>query len=363
MPGRESRTGYDASPGCAGFDRSSRSVLFRAPAMIAYHSDQFELPLPPGHRFPMAKYARLRERLSRAPAIELCVPEPATDDQLLTVHTPDYIARVTEGRLRSDEVRRIGFPWSPGLVERSRRSVGATLSAARVALVDGVAANLAGGTHHASADRGQGYCVFNDAAVTIGTLRAEGLVGRAAVWDCDVHHGNGTAAIFAGADDVMTVSLHGAKDFPAIKPPSTLDLPLARGTDDAGFLHAVRIAAGEITRSHWDEGRFDLMVYLAGADPLATDSLGSLAVSKAGLRERDRLVFETAVDLRTPVAVCMGGGYSPRIDDIVDAHAATVLTAARYADPIAAAVAERNESLRPSPAASPASRGRREHRP
>lgn len=331
--------------------------------MLAFHSDQFELPLPPGHRFPMAKYERLRRRLEFEASVQLCVPEPATDEQLRLAHCPDYVRRVVDGRLSPTEVRRIGFPWSRKMVERSRRSVGATLGAARAALVDGTAANLAGGTHHASADRGQGYCIFNDAAVTIRTLQAEGQITRAVVWDCDVHHGNGTAAIFAGADDVMTVSLHGAKDFPAIKPPSTLDLPLARGTDDAGFLHAVRIAAGEITRSHWDEGRFDLMVYLAGADPLATDSLGSLAVSKAGLRERDRLVFETAVDLRTPVAVCMGGGYSPRIDDIVDAHAATVLTAARYADPIAAAVAERNESLRPSPAASPASRGRREHRP
>ena len=331
--------------------------------MLAFHSDQFELPLPPGHRFPMAKYERLRRRLEFEASVQLRVPEPATDEQLRLAHCPDYVRRVVDGRLSPTEVRRIGFPWSRKMVERSRRSVGATLGAARAALVDGTAANLAGGTHHASADRGQGYCIFNDAAVTIRTLQAEGQITRAVVWDCDVHHGNGTAAIFAGADDVMTVSLHGAKDFPAIKPPSTLDLPLARGTDDAGFLHAVRIAAGEITRSHWDEGRFDLMVYLAGADPLATDSLGSLAVSKAGLRERDRLVFETAVDLRTPVAVCMGGGYSPRIDDIVDAHAATVLTAARYADPIAAAVAERNESLRPSPAASPASRGRREHRP
>ena len=331
--------------------------------MLAFHSDQFELPLPPGHRFPMAKYERLRRRLEFEASVQLCVPEPATDEQLRLAHCPDYVRRVVDGRLSPTEVRRIGFPWSRKMVERSRRSVGATLGAAQAALVDGTAANLAGGTHHASADRGQGYCIFNDAAVTIRTLQAEGQITRAVVWDCDVHHGNGTAAIFAGADDVMTVSLHGAKDFPAIKPPSTLDLPLARGTDDAGFLHAVRIAAGEITRSHWDEGRFDLMVYLAGADPLATDSLGSLAVSKAGLRERDRLVFETAVDLRTPVAVCMGGGYSPRIDDIVDAHAATVLTAARYADPIAAAVAERNESLRPSPAASPASRGRREHRP
>ena len=285
----------------------------------------------------MAKYERLRRRLEQEPSIELRLPEPATDEQLMRAHCPDYVHRVVAGRLSPTEVRRIGFPWSRKMVERSRRSVGATLGAARAALTDGAAANLAGGTHHASSDRGQGYCIFNDAAVTIRTLQADGQITRAVVWDCDVHHGNGTAAIFSGCDDVMTVSLHGAKDFPAVKPPSTLDLPLARGTDDAGFLHAVRLAAAEIKRSHWDDGRFDLMIYLAGADPLATDALGSLAVSKLGLRERDRLVLETAIELGTPVAVCMGGGYSPRIDDIVDAHAATVLAAARYADRIAAA--------------------------
>ena len=296
-------------------------------AVLAFHADQFVLPLPPGHRFPMDKYRRLRERLAAAPQITLRTPEPATDADLLTAHTADYVARVIEGRLTSAEVRRIGFPWSPGMVERSRRSVGATLSAARAALCDGAAANLAGGTHHASADRGQGYCVFNDAAVTIGALRRDGLIGRAAVWDCDVHHGNGTAAIFAGDDDVFTISLHGAKDFPAVKPPSDLDLPLAAGTDDRGYLHAVRIAARELAA----QPPVDLLIYLAGADPLSTDGLGSLAVSKPGLRQRDRIVFDTARELRLPVAVAMGGGYSPRIDDIVDAHEQTVLLAAEYA--------------------------------
>ena len=298
--------------------------------MKAFHSDQFVLPLPPGHRFPMAKYARLRERLSQEPRIRLNVPDAATDAELLTVHDADYHRRVVAGRLTAVEVRRIGFPWSPQMVERSRRSVGATLAAARSALSHGVAANLAGGTHHASADRGQGYCVFNDAAVAIGTLRDEGRIGRAVVWDCDVHHGNGTAMIFADDPATMTVSLHGAKDFPAIKPPSTLDLPLPRGTDDRAYLQALRIASTEILERHRTEGPFDLMVYLAGADPLATDTLGSLALTKGGLRRRDRHVMDTAAAMNVPVAICMGGGYSPNIDDIVDAHASTILVATEY---------------------------------
>ena len=297
--------------------------------MIAFHSDQFELPLPEGHRFPMAKYERLRRRLAANRAIELRVPEPATDSQLLTAHEPDYLARVKEGRLTREEVRRIGFPWSPQMVERSRRSVGATLSAARVALQQGVAVNLAGGTHHAMAGRGQGYCVFNDAGVTIGTLREEGLISRAVVWDCDVHHGNGTAAIFAADEETFTISLHGAKDFPAKKPPSDLDFPLPPGTGDRDYLASLRIAAAALA----DRPRPDLLIYLAGADPLASDALGSLSLSKGGLLQRDRIVLETAAERRIPVAIAMAGGYSPRIDDIVDVHEATVKLAATFAHP------------------------------
>lgn len=298
--------------------------------MLAFHSDTFTLPLPESHRFPMAKYARLRERLLAErilPPGSLRIPEAATRSELALVHDPEYVDRVFAGTLTAAEVRAIGFPWSTGLVERSVRSVGATLAAARAALADGIAVNLAGGTHHASRDRGEGYCVFNDVAVAARVLRAEGIVRRIAIVDLDVHQGNGTAAIFSGEPDVFTLSLHGANNFPFRKVDGDLDLALPDGTDDGVYLAALSDALARL-----DE-RFDpeFVFYLAGADPYRGDRFGRLALSKAALAERDRRVFERYRGRGLAVAVAMAGGYAPDVEDIVDIHAETVRLAAAFA--------------------------------
>ncbi|HEX9179888.1 MAG TPA: histone deacetylase [Burkholderiales bacterium] len=295
--------------------------------MKIYYSDQFVLPLPPGHRFPMAKYAMLRQRVAEAglvPSASLLAPLAARDEELLRAHDADYLARVVHGALEPAEVRRIGFPWSHQMVERSRRSAGATLAAARAALAEGCGVNLAGGTHHAFRGRGEGYCVFNDAAVAARAMQAEGRVGRVAVIDCDVHQGNGTASILAGDDSVFTFSIHGAKNFPFRKEASDLDVELPDGTVDDAYLEALeRGLAQTLVRS-----RPGLAIYLAGADPWRDDRLGRLALSKQGLRERDRLVLGTLREQGIPVAVCMAGGYGRVIEDTVDIHFQTVETAA-----------------------------------
>lgn len=294
--------------------------------MHAFYCDHFVLPLPPGHRFPMEKYALLRERVAREGRDELHVPPPATDDQLLRVHDAGYVRRVTEGSLTPDEVRRIGFPWSPQLVERSRRSVGGTVAAARAALRDGVSVNLAGGTHHAFADRGEGFCVFNDVAVAARDIQSAGGVGQVAVLDLDVHQGNGTAAIFHGDDSVFTLSVHGANNFPFRKEASDLDIELPDGSGDAPFLQAVedgvQVALGS---------RPDLAFFLAGADPFEGDRLGRLGVSKEGMARRDALVLDLCRHHRVPVAVVMSGGYGRDVNDTVDIHFATVRAASARA--------------------------------
>jgi acetoin utilization deacetylase AcuC-like enzyme len=298
--------------------------------MRIHYCDTFVLPLPEGHRFPMAKYRLLREAVE-AEGIggegALRVPEAAPDADLLRVHAPDWVQRVAAGTLAPAEIRRIGFPWSPGLVERSRRSVGGTLAAARAALEDGASANLAGGTHHAFPDRGEGFCVFNDVAVAIRALQAEGRVQRAAVVDLDVHQGNGTAAIFRDDPDVFTASVHGAGNFPFHKEPGDLDLPLPDGTGDAPFLAAVETALAAAL----DRGRPELLFYLAGADPFEGDRLGRLAVTREGLAERDRIVTETARRAGIPLAVVMGGGYAHDVADTVAIHLSSVRTAADLA--------------------------------
>ncbi len=291
--------------------------------MKAFYSDTFVLPLPAGHKFPMAKYTRLRERLlleGIVDAVRMHIPDAATDLELHRVHDPAYVARVVEGRLDPAEVRRIGFPWSEAMVERSRRSAGATLAACRAALVDGLGINLAGGTHHAFADRGEGFCVFNDAAVAARGMQAEGRARRAVVLDCDVHQGNGTAAIFRGDDTVFTFSIHGAGNFPYRKENSDLDIALPDGTGDDAYLEALdRGIAASI-----ESARADLAIYLSGADPHEGDRFGRLKLTKDGLRERDRRVFEACRRAGLPVAVAMAGGYGREVEDTVDVHVATV---------------------------------------
>lgn len=291
--------------------------------MKAFYANNFAMPLPDGHRFPIAKYSRLRQRVQDSGLIpdgSLQQAEPASDEQLLRVHTKEYLHKVKHGELSEREIRRIGFPWSMELVERSRRSVGASLAACRAALQDGMAANLAGGTHHAYPDHGEGFCVFNDVAVAALSMQAEGLARRVLVIDCDVHQGNGTAAIFAGNDSVFTFSIHGAKNFPFHKETGDLDIALADGCEDEAYLQA--LASGlEVSL---ERAGADLAVYIAGADPYLRDRLGRMAVSKAGLLERDRMVFAACHTTGLPVAIVMGGGYSPNIDDIVDIHFQTI---------------------------------------
>ncbi|MGC8951231.1 histone deacetylase family protein [Chloroflexus sp.] len=295
--------------------------------MRVFYSDTFVLPLPPGHRFPMEKYALLRERViadNIVPFDRLHVPEPASVDELVRVHTPAYIERVMTGRLTGAEIRRIGFPWSPQMVERSRRSAGATIAACRVALQEGVGVNLAGGTHHAFADAGAGYCVFNDAAVAARAMQAEGRARRIAIIDCDVHQGDGTAAIFANDPTVFTFSIHGAHNFPFRKQQSDLDIALPDTTGDAAYLDALEWGL----RQTFAAAKPDLVIYLAGADPYYDDRLGRLSLTKAGLAERDRLVFGYCRSAGVPVAVTMAGGYARQINDTVDIHAHTVAAAA-----------------------------------
>lgn len=292
-----------------------------------YYTDQFVLPLPPGHRFPMAKYARVRERVEAAGLGELHVPEPATPQQLALAHDPDYVARVCAGRLTAAELRDIGFPWSPAMVERSLRSTGATISAARSALDDGLAVNLAGGTHHAFRDRGQGYCVFNDAAVAARVMQAEGRIRRAVIVDCDVHQGDGTAAILARDPSIFTFSIHGAHNFPFKKENSDLDIHLPDRTGDDDYLAALEYGLTEAL------GRAtpDLAIYLAGADPYEGDRIGRLAVTMGGLARRDHLVLATCQRAGLPVAVTMAGGYARELADVVAIHTRTVEIAAEVA--------------------------------
>lgn len=300
--------------------------------MKLFYADHFVLPLPEGHRFRMEKYSRLRERLAASARFgpgDFLVPEAASDDEIRHAHDDAYLRRVVGGTLGAAEQRRIGFPWSAQMVERSRRSAGATLSACRAALVDGCAANLAGGTHHAHRDFGSGFCVFNDAAIAALTMRAEARVRRVAIIDCDVHQGDGTAAILAGEPDVFTFSIHGAKNFPFRKARSDLDIELPDATADETYLDALRRGLDAV----FERISPELVIYLAGADPYRDDRLGRLALSIDGLVARDALVFAECAVRQIPVAVAMAGGYARQIDDTVTIHANTVLAASRFAAP------------------------------
>ncbi len=297
--------------------------------MRCYPCDRYPLPLPEGHRFPIEKYARLRLRLEEQAAagadLQLIEPHAATPDELRRVHCSDYLGRVFAGRLSEVEVRRIGFPWSEQLVERSLRSTGAAVDAAVAAVEDGMAASLAGGTHHAGADWGEGFCVFNDTAVAAREVQAQGLAERVLIIDLDVHQGNGTAAIFADDSSVFTMSMHGARNFPLRKVSSSLDVPLEDGTGDEEYLQLLEPAVDE----SFTRARPDLVLYIAGADPYEGDRLGRLRLSRAGLLARDRLVLTAAKEQGVPLAIVCGGGYCEDIDAIAEIHTATMLEAAR----------------------------------
>lgn len=270
----------------------------------------------------------LRERVSVGySGIRLLEPEPLSDQALAIAHAPDYIRRLATGDLSRKEMMAIGFPWSPQMVERSRRSAGATVMACRAALRDGASVNLAGGTHHAYADRGEGFCCFNDVVLAARMMRDEGRAGRTLIIDLDVHQGNGSAAMTRNDPDIFTFSMHGAGNYPFVKEVSDLDIELADGTGDDEYLGLLDRALDEI------KTRFDpqLIIYLAGADPFHDDRLGRLDLTKAGLLARDQRVFDYATRHGLPVAVAMGGGYSRNIQDTVDVHFQTVGCALQHA--------------------------------
>jgi len=302
--------------------------------MHAYYADQFVLPLPEGHRFPMAKYRMLRDRLAaHLPGVAMQVAPPASDAELALVHNPAYIDDIEHGTLPAAAQREIGFPWSPAMAERARRSVGATVHASRAALRDGIAGNLAGGTHHSYAHKGGGFCVFNDVAVAARLMQAEQPRRGAgapplqvAVIDLDVHQGNGTAHIFHGDDSVFTLSLHGARNFPFRKEPSDLDVELPDACGDDEYLLALEQALGAL------EQRFapQLVFYLAGADPHEGDRLGRLALTHDGLEARDRRVFDWAWHRRVPLVLAMAGGYGRDMEDTLRAQMTTWQVAMQY---------------------------------
>ena len=291
--------------------------------MRAFYSDHFVLPLPEGHKFPMAKYSRLRERILVEGIIspnDLYEAPLATIDDLHLAHAPEYVDAVLTGTVPHEIQRRIGFPWSPQMVERSRRSVGATIAAAHAALDDGVAANLAGGTHHAFADRGEGFCVFNDVAVAVRSLQHSGTVHNVAIVDLDVHQGNGTARLFENDPDVFTFSMHGDNNYPFHKESSRLDVGLPDGCDDSFYL-------GELARhldAVLDAAQPDLVCYLGGADPYSGDRFGRLKLSMDGLRRRDRMLFETCYRRSLPVVLTLAGGYAADLQDIATIHLNTL---------------------------------------
>lgn len=284
------------------------------------------MQLPEGHRFPIAKYAAIREGvIARAllPATALAEPDRCERSSLGLVHTGAYVDAVFDGTLGPGEVRRLGFPWSPSLRERSLRTAQGTVEAARDALERGLGMNLAGGTHHAFADRGEGFCVFNDVAIAVRVLQLEGRIRRAAIVDLDVHQGNGTARIFAADADVFTFSMHGEKNYPFLRERSRLDVELPDGCGDAEYLARLDEHLGPVL----DAAAADLVFYLAGADPYRHDRFGRLGLGKEGLRARDRAVFGACRRRGLPVVLTLAGGYARELADIVDIHCATVAEA------------------------------------
>ena len=297
-------------------------------ALHCWTSARYTVALPPGHRFPIEKYALLRDAVVASGLVTaetLHEPARASVDALRLVHTERYIAALSTGTLGEAEQRRIGLPWSESLVERSFRAVGGTCEAARAALDRGVTMNLAGGTHHAFPDHGEGFCVFNDVAVAIRLLQRDGHIRRAAVIDLDVHQGNGTHAVFAGDDSVFTFSMHGGRNFPFHKVPGTLDIELEDGTGDDAYLDALASALPTVIA----RAAPDLVLYLAGSDPHEGDRLGRLRVTFDGLARRDAMVLDACREVGIPVAITIAGGYGRDIRDSVQAHLNTVRIAAQ----------------------------------
>jgi acetoin utilization deacetylase AcuC-like enzyme len=290
--------------------------------MLICYTPRYYADIGEGHVFPIRKFELVCRKLMAEGTLraeDLYEPQPAALEDVLLVHTDGYVTRLRAGALTEREVRRLGLPWSKALVRRSFLAASGTINAARFALAEGVGSNLAGGTHHAFADHGEGFCVLNDVAIAVRALRRDGLISRAAVVDLDVHQGNGTATIFAEDPSVFTFSMHGAKNYPLFKTRSTLDVGLADGTGDEEYLRAL---AENLPRVFAHEP--DLVFYLGGADPYAGDKLGRLSLSMAGLRARDEFVLRECRRRNLPVATVMSGGYAANIDDTVEIHCNTI---------------------------------------
>ena len=299
-------------------------------ALHCWTSARYTIPLPEGHRFPIAKYAMLRDAVLASgivPPSNVHEPERASRDALRLVHTERYIHGVLTGTLTAEEQRRIGLPWSEALAERSFRAVGGTCEAAAAALEHGVTMNLAGGTHHAFPDHGEGFCVFNDVAVAIRTLQRDGRIRRAAIVDLDVHQGNGTHAIFEGDSTVFTFSMHGGRNYPFHKVAGSLDVELADGTGDDVYLELLSRALPGVLAA----AEPDLVIYLAGSDPHEGDRLGRLCLTFDGLARRDAMLLDACREVGIPVAITIAGGYGRNIADSVQAHVNTVRVAAGFA--------------------------------
>ena len=301
-------------------------------SLHAWSSAQYVIALPDGHRFPIAKYALLRDAVVAegvVGAAQLHDPQRAALEDVRRVHDPAYVERLVGGTMPAAEQRALGFPWSPGLVERSFRAAGGTLEAAAHALDAGIAMNLAGGTHHAFASRGEGFCVLNDVAIAVRARRARGRITRAAVVDLDVHQGNGTHAIFAGDADTFTFSMHGRRNYPFRKVAGRLDVELEDGTQDTEYLERLADALPQVLAA----ARADLVFYLAGADPHEGDTLGRLGLTFDGLMRRDALVLEACRAVGVPVAIAIAGGYGRDILDTVRVHVNTARVARSFLSP------------------------------
>jgi len=289
-----------------------------------YSSDQYTVPLPEKHRFPMSKYQLLRDTLIKQNLVQpdqIHVPPAATVAQLCLVHHESYVNKVLSGQLNEQEIRRLGFPWSTQLMERAKRSVGGTLAAAHSALEDGISGNLAGGTHHAHADFGSGYCTFNDVAVSILYLQQKQKIKRALVIDLDVHQGDGTAVIFENDPTVFTFSMHGEHNFPFRKAQSDLDVSLSNGVADSVYLDRLNQFLPQVI----EQAKPEIVFYLAGADPLHSDRLGKLNLSLQGLKDRDRRVISTCFSEKIPIVCVLSGGYAVPLEDTIQAHCNTYL--------------------------------------
>jgi acetoin utilization deacetylase AcuC-like enzyme len=296
-----------------------------------FYTPRYYADIGQGHIFPIRKFELVRDKLLAEGTLhtqEIIEPTPAPLEDVLLVHTEDYVSRLCSGDLTPKEIRRLGLPWSESLVRRSFYAVGGTLAAAAASLTDGYSSNLAGGTHHAFSDRGEGFCVLNDVAIAIRAMRARKLIQRAAIVDCDVHQGNGTATIFAGDADTFTFSMHGANNYPLFKAQSTLDVELPDGTSDAAYMETL---ASHLPRVFQSDP--EIVFYLAGADPYRGDKLGRLALSIDGLRERDAYVLRECYEREIPIVTVMSGGYGKDINDTIEIHCNTIRMVKEISEP------------------------------